>query len=265
MHLHGEHIQSHDLFSPVMMITRLMKETRTKPIPPGHETYTLVDKWHGILHIPSHTDTAGHTKAFIFTQSHRHGWTYQGLCLPSHTDTAGHTKAFIYPVTQTRLDIPRPFFTQSHRHGWTYQGLYLPSHTDTAGHTKAFLYPVTQTRLDIPRPLFTQSHRHGWTYQGLYLPSHTDTAGHTKAFLYPVTQTRLDIPRPLFYPVTQTRLDIPRPFFTQSHRHGWTYTKAFIYPIMDHYMGEVNVLRHKAYSNRRPVSPQSNTPTTRPR
>ena len=131
----------------------------------------------------------------LFTQSHRHSWTYQGLCLPSHTDTAGHTKAFDYPVTdtaghtkafdypvtQTRLDIPRPLITQSHRHSWTYQGLCLPSHTDTAGHTKAFDYPVTdtaghtkafdypvtQTRLDIPRPLITQSHRHGWTYQGL--------------------------------------------------------------------------------------------------
>ena len=164
----------------------------------------------------SRTDTAGHTKAFDYpvtqtrldiprpltTQSHRHGWTYQGLWLPSHTDTAGHTKAFDYPVTQTRLDIPRPLITQSHRHGWTYQGLWLPSHTDTAGHTKAFDYPVTQTRLDIPRPLITQSHRHGWTYQGLWLPSHTDTAGHTKTFDYPVTQTRLDIPRPL---ITQSQ------------------------------------------------------------
>ena len=117
----------------------------------------------------------------LYVQSHRHGWTYQGLWLPSHTDTAGHTKAFDYPVTQTRLVIPRPLNTQSHRHGWSYQGLWLPSHTDTAGHTKAFDYPVTQTRLDIPRPLITQSHRHGWTYQGLWLPSHTDTAGHTKA------------------------------------------------------------------------------------
>ena len=34
----------------------------------------------------------------LITQSHRHGWTYQGLWLPSHTDTAGHTKAFDYPV-----------------------------------------------------------------------------------------------------------------------------------------------------------------------
>ena len=166
----------------------------------------------------------------LITQSHRHGWTYQGLWLPSHTDTAGHTKAFDYPVTQTRLDIPRPLVTQSHRHGWTFQGLWLPSHTDTAGHTKTFDYPVTQTRLDIPRPLITQSHRHGWTYQGLWLPSHTDTAGHTKVFDYPVTQTQLDIPRPLI---------------TQSHRHGWTYqglwlpshtdtaghTKAFDYPV----------------------------------
>ena len=139
-----------------------------------------------------------------------------------------------YPVTQTRLDIPRPLITQSHRHSWTYQGLWLPSHTDTAGHTKAFDYPVTQTQLDIPRPLITQSHRHGWTYQGLWLPSHTDTAGHTEAF---------------DYPVTQTRLDIPRPWITQSHRHSWTYrglwlpshtdtaghTKALDYPVMDHY------------------------------
>ena len=117
-------------------------------------------------------------------QSHRHGWAYQGLWLPSHTDTAGHTKAFDYPVIQTRLDIPRPLITQSHRHGWTYQGLWLPSHTDTAGHTKVFDYPVTQTRLDIPRPLITQSHRHGWTYQDLWLPSHTDTAGHTKVWDY---------------------------------------------------------------------------------
>ena len=91
----------------------------------------------------------------LITQSHRHGWTYQGLWLPSHTDTAGHTKAFDYPVTQTRLDIPRPLITQSHRHGWTYQGLWLPSHTDTAEHTKPFDYPVTQTRLDITRPLIT--------------------------------------------------------------------------------------------------------------
>ena len=186
------------------------------------------------------------------TQSHRHGWTYQGLWLTSHTDTAGHAKAFDYPVTQTWRDIPRPLITQSHRHSWKYQGLWLPSHTDMAGHTQAFDYPVTQTWLEIPRPLITQSHIHGWTYQGLWLLSHTDTAGHTKVFDYPVTQTRLGIPRPLItqshrhgwtyqdlwlpshtdtaghtkafdYPVTQTRLDIPRPLITQSHIHGWAY------------------------------------------
>ena len=128
------------------------------------------------LYLPSHTDTAGHT---IYLPSHTDTVGHT-IYLPSHTDTAGHTKAFIYPVTQTRLDIPRPLFTQSHRHGWTYhlftqshrhgwtyQGLWLPSHTDTAGHTKVFDYPITHTRLDIPRPLITQSHRHGWTYQGL--------------------------------------------------------------------------------------------------
>ena len=88
-----------------------MNETRRKPTT-GTQCPTLFDKCRGMF------------------------------SMPSHTDTAGHTKAFIYPVTQTRLDIPRPLFTQSHRHGWTYQGLYLPSHTDTAGHTKAFIYPV---------------------------------------------------------------------------------------------------------------------------
>ena len=192
----------------------------------GTRCPTLFDKWHGIFYIRSRTDTAGHTKAFdypvtqtrldiprpLITQSHRHGWTYQGLWLPSRTDTAGHTKAFDYPVTQTRLDIPRPLITQSHRHGWTYQGLWLPSRTDTAGHTKAFDYPVTQTRLDIPRPLITQSHRHGWTYQGLWLPSHTDTAGHTKAFDYPVAQTRLDIPRlncPIPFKWKQVGVSVP--------------------------------------------------------
>ena len=46
-----------------------------------------------------------------------------GSFICRHTDTAGHTKAFDSPVTQTRLDIPRPLITQSHRHGWTYQGL----------------------------------------------------------------------------------------------------------------------------------------------
>ena len=119
-------------------------------LPPGHEAL-LFDKWHGIFY------------------------------MPSHTDTAEHTKAFDYPVTQTRLDIPRPLITQWHRHDWTYQDLWLPSHTDTAGHTKTFDYPVTQTLLDIPRPFITQSHRHGWTYQGLYLPSHRPLGGMLKS------------------------------------------------------------------------------------
>ena len=70
----------------------LMNETRRKPTTRAR-CPTLSDKWHGIFYMPSHTDTAGHTKAFIYT------------------------------VTQTRLDIPRPLFTQSHRHGWAYQGL----------------------------------------------------------------------------------------------------------------------------------------------
>ena len=108
---------SHNLFRPVMM----MNETRRKPTT-GTRCPTLFVKWHRIFY------------------------------MPSHTDTAGHTKVFDYPVTQTRLDIPRSLITQSHRHGWTYQGID---------------YPVTQTRLDIPRPLITQSHRHDWTYQGL--------------------------------------------------------------------------------------------------
>ena len=50
-------------------------------------------------------------------------------------------------------------------------------------------------------------------------------------------------------PVAQTRLDIPRPFFTQSWTTG----------------GKVKVLQHKADSKRRPVGPQWNTLSTRPR
>ena len=59
-----------------------MNETRRKPTT-GRQFPSLFDKWHGIFY------------------------------LPSHTDTAGHTKVFDYPVTQTRLDIPRPLITQS--------------------------------------------------------------------------------------------------------------------------------------------------------
>ena len=55
--------------------------------------YSRFDKWHGIFY------------------------------LLIRTDMAGHTRGFDYPVTQTRLDIPRPLITQSHRHGWTYQDL----------------------------------------------------------------------------------------------------------------------------------------------
>ena len=38
----------------------------------------------------------------------------------------GNLPPIVCPVTQTRLDIPRPLITQSHRHGSTYQGLWLP-------------------------------------------------------------------------------------------------------------------------------------------
>ena len=64
-----------------------MNETRRKPST-GTQCPTLFDKWHGTFY------------------------------MPSRTDTAGHTKAFDYPVTQTRLDIPRPLITQS----WTTGG-----------------------------------------------------------------------------------------------------------------------------------------------
>ena len=149
---------SHNLISPVMMITWWMKLGGNRP--PGHDALLFSISGTGSF-ICSVRQTRLDIPPLI-TQSQRHGWTYH-LWLPSHRDTAGHT-TFDYPVTQTRLDIPRLLITQSHRHGWTYQGLWLPSHTDTAGHTKAFDYPVTQTRLDIPGPLITQSHRHGWTY-----------------------------------------------------------------------------------------------------
>ena len=217
---------------PVMMITWWMNLGGNLPL--GHDALLFSISGTGSFICPL-SQTGLDIPRPLITQSDRHGWTYQGIWLPSHTDTAGHTKAFDYPVTQTRLDIPRPLITQSHRHGWTYQGLWLPSHTDTAGHTKAFDYQVTQTRLDIPRPLITQSHRHSWTYQGLWLPSHTDTAGHTKAFDYPVTQTQLDIPRSLI---------------SQTQTAGG--------------MSTCSVFMHKADSNRRPVSSQTNTQTTKP-
>ena len=44
---------------------------------------------------------------------------------------------------------------------------------------------------------------------------------------------------------------------------GGGHSKAFDYPVMDHW-GNVKVLRDKADLNRRPVGPQSSTPTTRP-
>ena len=53
-------------------------------------------------------------------------------------------------------------------------------------------------------------------------------------------------------------------FYMPSRADTAGHAKAFIYPVMDH-RGEVKVFRHKTDSNRRPVSPQSNTPTTRPR
>ena len=69
----------------------LMNETRRKPTT-GARCPTLFERWHVIFYMPSRTDTAGHTKAFIFTQSHRHGWTYQGLYLPSHGSLGGKSK-----------------------------------------------------------------------------------------------------------------------------------------------------------------------------
>ena len=59
-----------------------MTEIRRKPTT-GIRCSTLFDEWHGIFY------------------------------MPSRTDTAGHINAFDYPVTQTRLDIPRPLITQS--------------------------------------------------------------------------------------------------------------------------------------------------------
>ena len=41
----------------------LMNETIRKPTT-GTRCPTLFDKWHGIFHMPSRTDTTGHTKAF---------------------------------------------------------------------------------------------------------------------------------------------------------------------------------------------------------
>ena len=55
-------------------------------------------------------------------------------------------------------------------------------------------------------------------------------------------------------------------FYMPSCTDTAGHTKAFIYPVMDHWRGGgVKVLRDEADSNRRPVGPQLNTPTTRPR
>ena len=101
-----------------------MRYPATVHLPPAHDALLLSISGTGCFICPV-AQTRLDIPRPLITQSHRYGWTYQGLWLPSHTDTAGHTKVFIYPVTQTRLDIPRPLITQSHRHGWTYQGLYL--------------------------------------------------------------------------------------------------------------------------------------------
>ena len=50
----------------------LMNETRRKPTT-ATRCPTLFDKWHGIF----------------YAQSHRHGWTYQGLYLPRHGPLGG--------------------------------------------------------------------------------------------------------------------------------------------------------------------------------
>ena len=73
-----------------------MNESRRKPTTGTRcPRPTLFDKWHGIFYIPSRTDTAGHTKAFIFSFEFEWGFyvlsaskaifrASQGLYLPSH-------------------------------------------------------------------------------------------------------------------------------------------------------------------------------------
>ena len=97
------------------------------------------------------THMAGHTKVFdysvtqtrldiprsLITQSHYmagHTKIFDYVCAPpplhqSHTWLDIYTKVFDYPVTQTRLDIPRSLIRPT-------------SHTHMAGHTKVFDYPV---------------------------------------------------------------------------------------------------------------------------
>ena len=75
-------------------------------LPQGHDVLLYFCKWHGISYIASHTDTAGHTKAFIIPSHTDTAGHTKAFIIPSHTDTAGHIKVFIYRVTQTRLDIP---------------------------------------------------------------------------------------------------------------------------------------------------------------
>ena len=55
----------------------LMNETRRKPTT-GRRCPTLFDKWPGIFYMPSRRTRLDIPRPLI-TQSHRHGWTYQGL------------------------------------------------------------------------------------------------------------------------------------------------------------------------------------------
>ena len=66
------------------------------------------------------------------------------------------------------------------------------------------------------------------------------------------------------YEETYHRDTMPYSFRSVAQDLSAEHTKAFDYPVMDHW-GKVKVLWHEADSNRRPVGPQSTTLTTRPR
>ena len=76
-HLRPSSGREHSLSSTFNPWWFLMNETRRKP---STETRcpTLFDKWHGIVHMPSHTDTAWHTLTYP---------DRQGLYLPYHRQT----------------------------------------------------------------------------------------------------------------------------------------------------------------------------------
>ena len=91
-----------------------MNETRRKPTT-GTRCPTLFHKWHGIFYMPSHTDTAGHTKALIYPVMDHRGGSQSALARgrfepPTCRSTVEHANHQTTMTTPSRRisDIPGP-------------------------------------------------------------------------------------------------------------------------------------------------------------